>query len=866
MTETPELRIRTPDQRLRVFVSSSLVELADERQAVKRAIETLRLTPVMFELGARPYPPRALYRAYLEQSHVFLGIYWQSYGWVAPDEDVSGLEDEYRLSDEHPRLVYVRRPADDRHERLGLLLQRIETDDQTSYRQFSEVDELEQLVQDDLMVLLTERFEAGESPVESTPSRPMTAPPVPITPIIGREAEVAEVRQLLDRGTRILTLLGPGGVGKSRLALEACQALGSTFPDGVAFVPLERVDDPADVMRLVAHSVGATVEGAQTPLDVVIRRLSGRRVLLLVDNFEQVLDAGVELTRLLESCPGISVVVTSRRPLQVRGEHQLVVEPLALPPVAPALGRVDENTVAASPAVTLFVERAQQVRPSFALDGDNAEAVAALVARLDGLPLAIELASARTKLLEPQQILDRLERGVGVSMSAGQDVPERQRTLRTTVEWSNDLLTPAQQTLLARLSVFADGATLDAVEAVCAGDPVIDVADDLSTLLDNGLLRADRVQSEGQPRFVLMQIVQDFAADQLDALGETEVVTTRFLDWALETATQGDPVLHRDAPGRWPELLVEARNLRRAAQVMLDREDWRSFTRFAWGVFHWIYRFDDMKSFLTWAERALAQSGHPESDADRAAQARLVAGVCWGRFLVGDIPGALAVQDLVDLDALPESDPACAALLYNSRSLLLPLTDGGAQAHDAAERALVLADLSGFAAVSAYTHAFLANLELINGDVASAEQHCQRCVAIATDIGTPAMAGQQYAMLALVEIAQGRLEDGRSHLCRALGAARVEASVVDAAVLLGHAAVLAAAEGKTEEAGRLRAASDATMSRLGLMQWPMFEGARRAALGGRAVEPAELGADVLDLDPWDELARALAPTPPSPAG
>ena len=177
-----------------------------------------------------------------------------------------------------------------------------------------------------------------------------------------------------------------------------------------------------------------------------------------------------------------------------------------------------------------------------------------------------------------------------------------------------------------------------------------------------------------------------------------------------------------------------------------------------------------------------------------------------------------------------------------------------------------LADLSGFAAVSAYTHAFLANLELINGDVASAEQHCQRCVAIATDIGTPAMAGQQYAMLALVEIAQGRLEDGRSHLCRALGAARVEASVVDAAVLLGHAAVLAAAEGKTEEAGRLRAASDATMSRLGLMQWPMFEGARSAALGGRAVQPTELGADVLELDPWDELARALAPTPPSPAG
>ena len=177
MTSNPEIRIRTPDQRLRVFVSSALEELADERLAVRRAVETLRLTPVMFELGARPYPPRALYRAYLEQSHVFLGIYWQSYGWVAPDEDVSGLEDEYQLSGEHPRLVYIRRPADERHERLDVLLQRIEADDQASYRQFATADELERLVQDDLMVLLTERFEAGESPSDVVPRKAATRTP-----------------------------------------------------------------------------------------------------------------------------------------------------------------------------------------------------------------------------------------------------------------------------------------------------------------------------------------------------------------------------------------------------------------------------------------------------------------------------------------------------------------------------------------------------------------------------------------------------------------------------------------------------------------------------------------------------------------
>ncbi len=581
MTSTPDARIRTPDQRLRVFVSSALEELADERAAVRRAVETLRLTPVMFELGARPYPPRALYRAYLEQSHVFLGIYWQSYGWVAPDEDVSGLEDEYRLSNEHPRLVYIRRPADERHERLDVLLRRIEADDQASYRQFSHTDELERLVQDDLMVLLTERFEAGDSASEVVPRKPATEPPVPITPIVGRDREAAEIQRLLEGGCRILTLLGPGGVGKSRLALDACQPPNPAFPDGVAFVALEQVVDASDVMRVLVNSVGASVEGAQRPLDVAIRHLSERRMLLLIDNFEQVLEAGADLTTLLEACPGVSAVLTSRRPLGVRGEHQFVVEPLPLPSTSPSVGTANEGVAAAndSPAVALFVDRAQRVRPGFALDDDNADAVVELVRRLDGLPLAIELAAARTKLLEPHQLLERFERGIAGDMSAGHDVPARQRTLRATLEWSNALLTPAQQTLLARLSIFADGATLDAIEYVCAGDPVVDVVEDLSALLDNGLLRTDRQRVEGQPRFVLLLIVREFAAEQLVSHGETASVSAKFLDWAIETAALGDPLVHRDAPTRWPELLVEARNLRLAAQMLLDAGDWRGFIK-----------------------------------------------------------------------------------------------------------------------------------------------------------------------------------------------------------------------------------------------------------------------------------------------
>ncbi len=449
-------------------------------------------------------------------------------------------------------------------------------------------------------------------------------------------------------------------------------------------------------------------------------------------------------------------------------------------------------------------------------------------------------------MLEPQQMLERFERGMAVSMSAGHDVPARQQTLRATLEWSCALLTPAQQTLLGRLSVFADGATLEAIESVCAAAPVSDVVEDLSALLDNGLLRIDRERVEGQPRFVMLLTVKEFATERLSGSDEEAAVTARFLDWALETATLGDPVLHREAPGRWPELLVEARNLRRAAELLLDAGDWQRFTRLAWGVFHWAFRFGDMRVYAGLVERAFVLSGDPQGETDRAAAARLSAGVSWVRFLVGDIAGALAAQDAVDMDAVAASDPACAALLLNSRALALPLSDGGTEARRVAEQSLALAESTRFDAVSAYIHAFLANLDLIKRDFTSAEQHCQRCVSIANDIGLPALAGQQYAILGLIEIAQGCLDDGRAHLATSLDAARIEGSLHDAAVLLAHVAVLAVAEGRVRDAARLRAVSDATMTRLGLAHWPMLEDARMAAMGGKPLESdVAINAEVL---------------------
>ena len=328
--ETPP-EISTPDRRVRVFVSSTLEELAEERQAVRAAITRLRLTPVMFELGARPHPPRELYRAYLAQSDVFLGIYWRRYGWVAPGESVSGLEDEYLLSGDRPKLIYVK-AATDREPRLVGLLDRLKADDRAAYKSFESAEELAELVADDVAVLLTERF---TRPIRTSPQGLRAARlPVPPTAIVGREAEAEALGALLtDPAVRLVTLVGPGGIGKTRLALEVAAEL--TPPnaqafDGVWFIDLAPLTDPEQVPGAVGAALGIRPEGGRV-LDLLAERLQDRRVLLVLDNFEQVLGAAPVLAELLAACPEVTVLVTSRTVLRLRGEREVPVAPLETP-------------------------------------------------------------------------------------------------------------------------------------------------------------------------------------------------------------------------------------------------------------------------------------------------------------------------------------------------------------------------------------------------------------------------------------------------------------------------------------------------------------------------------------------------------
>lgn len=405
--------------------------------------------------------------------------------------------------------------------------------------------------------------------------------PVPPTPILGRDRERDEVAQLLARDeVRLVTLTGPGGTGKTRLALELADTLAEGFPDGVCFVPLASVTDPDLVAPALVSALQIRPGEGESVEEALVRSLGPRRVLLVLDNFEQVIAAAPVVARLLTAAPGLNLLVTSRIVLNVRGEHEFPVPPLALPDLSadPSL-----DTLAETPSVALFVDRARALRPGFSLDPDTAAQVARICVRLDGLPLAIELAAARTKMLSPGALLDRLERRLDLLESGARDLPDRQRTLRATIDWSHGLLAPPERKVFHRFSVFAGGASLEAAEAVC-GEPgrrpgpgagpgqeggperetVPDPLDLLESLVDQSLLVRD-ASPRGEPRLRMLETIREYALDALEEDGEVAACRRRHLHWFRELALDAEAHLTGKEQTRWLAALdLEHDNLRGA--------------------------------------------------------------------------------------------------------------------------------------------------------------------------------------------------------------------------------------------------------------------------------------------------------------
>jgi predicted ATPase len=607
--------IRTPDQLLRVFVSSTLGELAAERRAARSAIERLHLAPVMFELGARPHPPRKLYRSYLEQSDVFVGIYAERYGWIAPGEEISGLEDEYRLADPRmPRLIYLKDSAT-REPRLAALIAAIQADDNASYVHFSTESELHDHLVNDLATLLAERFQAGtelpSDPVEVVPeaSPVYEAVPPPYTPIVGRGTEIEDVVKLLDRA-RVVTLVGPGGIGKSRLAIEVALRAGARFPDGVVFVHLENVHEAKLLLPAIGQALGIGESGEAPMEERLPLALAQRRVLIVLDNFEQLVDAAPELVRLYSAAPKASFLVTSRAVLRIRGEYVYELDGLPTPSAEepPTLAEAQR-----SDAVQLFVERARAAQGSFDLTEANVAAVVRICQQLEGSPLAIELAAARVRALTPVSIVKRLDRPLTLLASAARDVPERQRTLQATIEWSANLLTPDERALLADLSVFAPGFTYEAVEIVGANCPWSGrELDGLAALIDNSLLRQD----DDSGRFAMPVTVRQYAGELLTERGRLDGLRRAHLDHYRGLASELGQLLR--GPGQVEtaaRLELELPNLRMAVHygVLLGRPDAAADLTWSLLVFWWFGGY--FGEVRVWMEELLAEqrdasSGH----------------------------------------------------------------------------------------------------------------------------------------------------------------------------------------------------------------------------------------------------------------
>ncbi|MCR2764212.1 DUF4062 domain-containing protein [Microbacterium sp. zg.B48] len=729
--DAPAASIRTPDQRIRVFLSSTLRELEPEREAARAAIESLHLAPVMFELGARPHPPRSLYRAYLAQSDIFIGLYWQSYGWTSPDEQISGLEDEYLLSGDLPHLIYIKSPAPDRDPKLAELLDRIRSDDTSSYRSFETPAELAQLIVADLATLLADRFDASRAAPAAVQVESGRGIPAPFTKLVGRAAEQQQLLELLDSpGVRMVTIVGPGGIGKSRLAIEVAGAVAASGRE-VAFTMLETVISPDRVLSMIARAAGVRETGEERVETKLVTALAGRDMLLVVDNMEHLLDATGDLVRLITQLPRLQLLVTSRSPLRVRAERTFELGPLSLPdPDASSTDAADAS------AVALFVERATAISPTFRLTPDQAPAVAGIVRALDGVPLAIELAAARTRTMPPREILKRLDSALSLLVGGARDLPERQQTVRSTIEWSVRLLDAEAIAAFESLSVFSGPFTFAAAADVL-GDGAVAA---MEALVDTSLLWQH--ERDGVQVFGMLALVRAFARERAQAPEAADAVAAAQDRWVAHyIAVAHDAAVRMRTAEQVAvirELDAERENLAAIVRHLLDTARLDDAADFAWSLYLYVWIAGLLGVVHDWMAELLERADRDGIELSTRTEAIALyftrAVTYWQDPDVDVLPGLRRAAELFEKCGEPES----AALTQVSIGLAYLSAPTGPDL--ASGRAALEKGLAGFRGAGdrwgqAMILVTLGRIDMASQDVAAAAQRFDESLALASSAG-----------------------------------------------------------------------------------------------------------------------------------
>jgi predicted ATPase/DNA-binding CsgD family transcriptional regulator len=690
--------------------------------------------------------------------------------------------------------------------------------------------------------------------------------PAPLSSLVGRESAVADVCALLRRdgalsGSRLVTLIGPGGVGKTRLALQVAADLAGEFAHGAAFVSLAAVRDPGLVGPTIARGLGVVEGGGRAPFDRLREALSARHTLLVLDNYEHVLDAAPLVTDLLAACPRLSILATSRAALRLDGERVFPVPPLAVPDPE---RRLYVEQLVDVPAVRLFVDRARDADPAFALTDVNAGAVAAICHRLDGLPLAIELAAARTAFLTPDAMLPRLARRLPLLTGGRRDAPARHRTMRDAIAWSHDLLVPAEQALFRRLAVFVGGIAPDAAETVAGatGARDLDALAEIAPLVEASLLR-QQPGPDGEPRFVMLETVREYALERLEVSGDEEAEAVRAAHAAhfLALAERAAPVLLGGNTVAWLDrLAADHDNLRAAFDHLCRAATAADCLRLAAACGWYWYRRGHTGEGRAWLARALTLAA-TEATATRGRALRWAAELA---TVADDLSTATALAG----EALAVSDAAgdargrvFAVHLFGLIAERQGLWDA-ATARFAEE--LVYWRELGEPVPIGMNLMMLGRVAYKRGDLARARPLMHEAEALFRQAGDRTWQASSNHYLGLFAATEGRFPDAaRCYRASLRGHAEATDATFIPAPLVGLAA-LAFVGGDAVTGARLLGSVDAQLQRLGIglapIDRPVYEGAEtgaRAALGDSGFAAAHAVGRDFDRDAWFAAADLI---------